>query len=104
MGTKIITDHEFYCCICGERGIPIPRRKGAEREPGHLKKLFCLNCGTERNFCEINPQARKYTYDDFLLEFNYGNFDKDGNRKMSFNKFKQKLVKEGKEITFQHDI
>ena len=100
----IILDHEFYCSQCGQKGIPIPRKKGSERESGHLKKIFCLNCGTERNFCEINPQSQKYTYNDFLLEFNNGNFDKEGNRKIPFNKFKQKLVKEGKEITIQHDL
>ena len=27
----------FYCVACGRRGIPITRRRGAEREAGHLK-------------------------------------------------------------------
>lgn len=104
MGKNLIIDNEFYCTKCGNKGISIVRIRGKERKAGHLKKLFCLHCGTEKNFCEINPRAQKYTYNDFLLEFNYGNFDKEGNRKIPFNKFKQKLVKEGKEITIQHGI
>ena len=39
---NVITDHEFYCVNCHNKGISIPRRKGAEREPRHLKKLFCI--------------------------------------------------------------
>ena len=95
---RLITDHEFYCCKCGQKGLPIVRTAGTEREAGHLKKLYCLYCGTERNFCEINPKATKYTYDDFLLEFNYGNFDEQQNRKEKFGIFKSKLIKKGVDI------
>ena len=79
MSSKLITDNEFYCCICGSRGIPIVRRKGAEREAGHLKKLFCLNCGKETNHAECRPWSG-YTREDFMTEFNYHNFDEKGNR------------------------
>lgn len=82
---------DFFCTQCASRGIPIPRKKGREREPGHLKKLFCLNCKKEVNFCEIKPFAQNYTYNDFLLEFENGNFDENGNRIMSFKNFKQKI-------------
>ena len=34
---------DFYCTKCGTKGIPCFRTVGKEREPGHLKKLFCLN-------------------------------------------------------------
>ena len=84
---NVITDHEFYCVICGSRGIPIARRKGAEREPGHLKKLFCLHCGVETNHCECIPWS-KYTHDDFLIEYEAGNFTKDGLRKIPYNQLK----------------
>ena len=33
---------DFYCTKCGIKGIPVFRTVGTEREPGHLKKLFCL--------------------------------------------------------------
>ena len=84
----------FYCTQCGNKGFSIWRKKGGEREVGHLKKIFCLHCQKETNFCEIKPFAQKYTYDDFLLEFNHGNFDKEGNRIQSFKQFKQQLRKE----------
>lgn len=96
---NIIIDEEFYCTQCGSRGIPIPRRKGAEREAGHLKKLFCLNCGKETNHAECKPFS-KYNYDDFKIEFEYGNFDNDGNRIRTYNQLKE-LIKNGEIIKTQ---
>ena len=32
---------------CREKGIPIARNKGQYKKPGHLKKLYCLNCKKE---------------------------------------------------------
>lgn len=93
---NIIIDEEFYCTQCGSRGIPIPRRKGAEREAGHLKKLFCLNCGKETNHTECKPFS-KYNYDDFKIEFEYHNFDENGNRIRTYNQLKE-LIKNGKII------
>ena len=72
------TVSEFYCTKCGQRGIPIMRRPGQQREPGHLKKLFCLNCGEEVNHVEIRPYGG-YRYEDFEEEFRLGRFV-DGNR------------------------
>ena len=43
---------EFYCTCCGRKGIPIPRKKGSEREAGHLKKLYCIYCKEEVNHIE----------------------------------------------------
>ncbi|MBR3673979.1 MAG: hypothetical protein IKN65_06850 [Clostridia bacterium] len=77
---------DFYCTQCGLKGVPILRTAGREREPGHLKKLFCLNCQKECNMVEIKPRG-KYTLDDFLLEFEHGNFDENGNRKKVWKQF-----------------
>ena len=96
MATNLITDNEFYCVICGNRGIPICRRKGAEREAGHLKKLFCLTCGRETNHAECRPWSG-YTKEDFDLEYKYNNFDKNGNRKMSYGELTG-LINNGKKI------
>lgn len=90
MGTKIITDNEFYCCICGNKGIPIPRRKGAEREAGHLKKLFCLTCQRETNHCECRPWDG-YTREDFWTEYYNGNFDKNGNRIRTYGELRRMI-------------
>lgn len=87
--SKIIIN-DFYCVLCGNKGIPIPRRGGAEREAGHLKKLFCLHCGKETNHCECKPFT-KYTYDDFKIEFEYSNFDDNGKRKYTYGKLKEMI-------------
>lgn len=81
---------EFYCVKCGNKGIPIVRHKGKGREAGHLKKLFCLKCQEEVNHVEIKAKS-KYTYDDFLVEFEHNNFDEDGNRKMSYGELRNKI-------------
>ena len=73
------TFSDFYCTCCGMKGVPIIRKPGKQKEPGHLKKLFCLNCQTEKNMVEIKPRG-KYTLDDFLIEYNGHNFDENGNR------------------------
>jgi hypothetical protein len=75
---KRISISEMYCTSCGHRCLDIPR-VGKMREPGHLKKLYCLNCEEQTNCVEIRPFG-KYTYDDFLIEFENGNFTKDGKR------------------------
>ena len=90
------TQSRFFCTQCGKEGIMVQRKKGQERKAGHLKKLYCLNCGTECNFCEIKEHGNSYTYQDFLFEFNNGNFSKEGERKMSFGQFKS-LIKKGED-------
>lgn len=76
---------DFYCTQCGNKGIPILRTK-KEREPGHLKKLFCLYCQKETNMVEIK-QNGKYTLEDFLKEYQNGNFDSEGLRKVPYKQF-----------------
>lgn len=87
-------DEEFYCCKCGQKGISIIRIKGKERGAGHLKKIWCLNCREEANHAECKEWT-KYTYDDFLLEFNNNNFDEHQQRKLPYGLFRDKLHKEG---------
>ena len=85
----------FYCTQCGNKGVPIWRRAGAEREAGHLKRLFCLNCNKETNHVECRQGNAKYTYEDFLIEFEHNNFDTDGNRVMSYGELR-KAINNGK--------
>ena len=70
---------DFYCTQCGNKNIPIARQVGKQREPGHLKKLYCLYCNKETNNVEIKYPSQ-YTLDDFWIEYNYHNFDENGNR------------------------
>ena len=95
--SNIAFGSKFFCTKCGHEGIPIVRRKGAEREAGHLKKIFCLTCQREVNHVECKEYSH-YSYDDFLLEYENHNFDEAGNRKMPYKAFKQKILKKG-EVT-----
>lgn len=81
---------DFYCTRCGCKGIPIFRTRGQEREPGHLKKLFCLHCQDEVNMAEVR-NIGAYNLDDFWIEYNYGNFDEDGLRKEPWKQFVAKI-------------
>ena len=72
---KTFIKSEFYCTCCGKKGIPIARKPGQQREPGHLKKLFCLNCQEETNHVEIRPFGQ-YQYSDFKEEYDLGRFFK----------------------------
>ena len=76
---------DFYCTKCGKKGLPVVRKTGKEREPGHLKKLFCLYCQEEVNMVEIKPNG-KYTVEDFNIEFKEGNFI-EGNRQKPYKQF-----------------
>ena len=76
---------DFYCTCCGRKGIPIIRTVGKEKEPGHLKKLYCLYCGEEKNMVEIKPNG-KYTLLDFEIEYKNGNF-KEGERIKPYKQF-----------------
>ena len=82
---------DFYCTKCGHKGIPIIRKSGKAKEPGHLKKLFCLYCNEEENMVEIK-QKGSYTLEDFLIEFQNGNFE-NGERKMTYKQFLAEMRK-----------
>ena len=75
----------FYCTQCGKKGIPVFRPGNKQREKGHLKKLYCCICRKETNHAEVSGYA--YTYEDFLREFKYGHFTKEGKR-LSFSDLK----------------
>lgn len=90
-------DSEFYCTSCGNKGIPIARRGSHGREAGHLKRLFCLHCQREVNHVECKANT-KYDKDDFQFEFDYENFDKEGNRIMPYGLFRDKMYKQGIEL------
>ncbi len=88
---KSITISNMYCTQCGNKNIPVPRNKGKEREPGHLKKMYCIYCNKKTNMVEVKDIGSSYTTEDFKLEFNYNNFNKDGTRKLSLGDFRSHL-------------
>lgn len=81
-----VTISSFYCTQCGSKGIPLPRKISRTKEPGHLKKLYCLKCGKETNHAECRGFGQ-YDYAQFLIEYNYGNFTKEGLRKEPWKQF-----------------
>lgn len=76
---KALIKADFYCVECGKLGIPIARTVRQQREPGHLKRLYCLHCKKETNHAEIREKVASYTYFDFKMEYDLGRFV-DGNR------------------------
>ena len=82
--------HQFYCVECGKKGIPVARSKSSQREKGHLKKLWCLNCKKETNHAEI---SKNYPVEIFLYEYNNHNFI-NGNRINSADSMIKKYYKE----------
>lgn len=90
-------DSEFYCTLCGNKGIPIVRKRGSKREAGHLKKLFCLICQMETNHAEVQEWTH-YSYKDFKFEFDNGNFSEEGLRILSYGEFRAKMNSKGVEL------
>ena len=67
------TKSRFFCTCCGREGIPIQRKKGSEREAGHLKQLYCIYCKKEVNHAEVR-EIGGYTIEDFKKEYLLGRF------------------------------
>ena len=76
MARRATTTSDFYCVKCGQKGIPIARKIGSQREAGHLKKLYCMHCKAEVNHAEVRPFG-SYNYEDFKLEYDLGRFVDD---------------------------
>lgn len=83
---KAPSSSRFFCTQCGREGIPLPRIEGQYREPGHLKNLYCIYCKCECNHAEVRPVGA-YNLEDFMIEFQHGNFAEDGTRKVPYKKF-----------------
>lgn len=85
------TCSKLYCVKCGRRGIDIIRKGNQQREPGHLKKMYCIYDREETNHAEVRPFYSDYNYEDFLLEYNNHNFDESGNRIMPYRQFRRQI-------------
>ena len=86
---------KMYCTQCGKEGASICRKPNQCREPGHLKKLYCIYCKKETNHAEVRSIFSDYNYEDFKLEMKYNNFDKEGNRKEPYRIFRGNLKQKG---------
>ena len=88
MSARMTYNHEFYCTQCGKKGIPVSRKKNHLKEQGHLKKLFCVHCNKEVNHVEVIENSQ-YDKQIFMDEFSSGNFDIEGNRRISLKEWKR---------------
>lgn len=68
-----VTPSRFFCTKCGREAFPIMRKKGHQREAGHLKKLYCIYCKEEVNHAEIR-EIGGYDVEDFKQEYKLGRF------------------------------
>ena len=61
MGNKT-ESHDFYCLLCGNKGIPIARKRSILMESLHRKKLYCVNCKTEVNHieCRTDREVKEF--------------------------------------------
>ena len=73
MGRQSFMVSDFYCIKCGSKGMPLARKKGKQKEGGHMKKLYCLKCRCDVNHVEIKPFGG-YSYEDFKRDFEEGKF------------------------------
>ena len=47
-----MSEHNFYCIRCGNKGIPLSRNRGHQHGRFHKKKLYCMTCKEEVNHIE----------------------------------------------------
>ena len=63
--------HDFYCCKCGRKGIPVQRPRNQKREKLHKKRLFCLTCGGVVNHVEVTNEKE---LQKFKIAFERGDY------------------------------
>ena len=73
--------HDFYCINCGNKGIPLIRKVGFQRNKFHRKKLYCIYCKTEVNHVECRNQDE---IDQFLKDFQDGVYKDEAKESLSY--------------------
>ena len=81
MGKNTYLSHDCYCMICGNRSMPIPRRKGQERERMHRKKLYCLYCKEEVNHIECRTMME---VEEFKQNFAEGVYKDEAEKSLDY--------------------
>lgn len=67
------TSHDFYCCHCGHKGIPVQRPNNQKRERFHKKRLYCLTCGGVVNHVEVRNDSERQKFFEKFLNGEYEN-------------------------------
>ena len=74
-------EHSFFCLRCGNKGIPVQRKKGFQHADNHRKKLYCIHCKEEVNHIECK------TFEDvinFKENFQNGVYQNEAEESVSF--------------------
>ena len=77
------TISEFYCINCGNRGIPVWRKRGRLREPLHRKVLYCTTCKQTVNHVEIRTEEERMR---FMTDFAEGKYRDEAERSVAYGK------------------
>lgn len=73
--------HDFYCILCGRRGIPLARRVGHQYSKFHRKKLYCPYCKKEVNHIECRTPEE---IQEFKENFEKGVYEDEAKESLDF--------------------
>lgn len=75
--------HDFYCIKCGNKGIPLNRKKSLQHGKFHRKRLYCPFCKIEVNHIECRNQA---DIEEFKMNFANGDYIEEAQESIEFVK------------------
>lgn len=73
--------HDFYCLICGNRSLALPRKMSHKHEKFHRKKLYCPYCKTVSNNIEISSEEDRL---EFLNDYQKGVYNNERENIISY--------------------
>lgn len=73
--------HDFYCILCGRKGIPVARGSEKIREKHHRKKLYCIFCKQEVNHIECRSDEE---VQEFRLAFEAGEYKEEAEKSREY--------------------
>ena len=68
---RVMETHDFYCLNCGNKNMPLARKRSHLHEKNHRKRLYCYHCKKEVNHIEVRNYEEQQ---DFLERFKNGEF------------------------------
>ena len=79
--SKSYETHNFFCLNCGAQGIPLPRKKGKQKENMHRKKMYCWKCKETVNHIECKTPT---DISKFKEDFEQGVYENEAKDSMDF--------------------
>ena len=71
----------FYCLQCGQKGIPLPRNRGRQREKFHRKRMYCPHCKIDVNHIEVKTSMEAQ---EFKRNYNKGVYQLEAKESIAF--------------------